>query len=271
MALAQIGPQLERAEPSWAELLINRPICSCSCSWSWGCICICGCCSAFCELELIANPVSGRRTNCLAASRVSTSEFPVCSLQFVQLQRRVLSCSSQQPAASTAAAPQANDQLCQSRNSGEATWEETRHGSGSGSDWGPGQPHTLAVGAASFEFTAKYVAILCFARIWLRQAPLFDRNECECAFVSKAPVASPSCTRSLLCLLLLLPSPSRPRARARARSHSQLQSPIPVCYFSHSLVLRPCSTIAYCNVALPTYYCATIVAHNICAIWLNFS
>lgn len=68
---------------------------------------------------------------------------------------------------------------------GERRGEETRHGSGS--DWGSGQPHTLAVGAASFEFTAKYVAILCFARIWLRQAPLFDRNECECAFVSKAP------------------------------------------------------------------------------------
>lgn len=101
--------------------------------------------------------------------------------------------------------------------------EETRHGSGS--DWGSGQPHTLAVGAASFEFTAKYVAILCFARIWLRQAPLFDRNECECAFVSKAPVASPSCTRSLLCLLLLLRVP--------------VPVPIPSCSFlSPSVTFR---------------------------------
>lgn len=30
---------------------------------------------------------------------------------------------------------------------------------------------TLAFGAEPFEFTAKYVAILCFARIWIRQAP----------------------------------------------------------------------------------------------------
>lgn len=185
-------------------------------------------------------------------SRISSLQF----VQFVQLQRRVLSSKPQRQA------PQANDQLCQSRDGGEASSEETRHGSDSGSDCGSGQPHTLAVGAASFEFTAKYVAILCFARIWLRQAPLFDGNECECAFVSKAPAASPSCTRSLLCLLL-------PHLLACARS--QLQSPIPVCYFSHSLVLRPCSTRANCNVALPTYYCATIVAHNICAIWLNFS
>lgn len=67
------------------QLLINRPISSCSCRcgcWGgWGCcICICGCCSALGELELIANPVSQRRTNCLAPSRVSTREFPVCSL-----------------------------------------------------------------------------------------------------------------------------------------------------------------------------------------------
>lgn len=58
--------------------------------------------------------------------------------------------------------------------------EAARRGEGrQGETWrgtalyvGSGQPHTLAVGAASFEFTAKYVAILCFARIWLRQAPL---------------------------------------------------------------------------------------------------
>lgn len=166
----------------------------------------------------------------------------------MQLQRRVLSCSSQQPAA----APQANDQLCQSRN--KVRGEETRHGSGS--DWSSGQPHTLAVGAASFEFTAKYVAILCFARIWLRQAPLFDRNECECAFVSKAPVAS---CQSQLHSQSPLPSTSPSRARARARSHSQLQSPIPVCYFSHSLVLRPCSTTAYCNVER----CPPIIAQQL--------
>lgn len=189
-------------------------------------------------------------------SRISSLQF----VQFVQLQRRVLSSKPQRQA------PQANDQLCQSRDGREASSEETRHGSDSGSDCGSGQPHTLAVGTASFEFTAKYVAILCFARIWLRQAPLFDGNECECAFVSKAPAASPSCTRSLLCLLLPLLL-----LHLLVRARSQLQSPIPVCYFSHSLVLRPCSTRANCNVALPTYYCATIVAHNICAIWLNFS
>lgn len=135
-----------------------------------------GCCSVLGELELIANPVSVRRTNCLAASRVSTREFPVSSFQFAVFS--LCSCS-----VVSLAAPQANDQLCQPRDGGEASSEETRHGSGSssGSGWGSGQPHTLAVGAASFEFTAKYVAILCFARIWLRQAPLFDGNECECA------------------------------------------------------------------------------------------
>lgn len=169
----------------------------------------------------------------------------------MQLQRRVLSCSSQQQLHKRMTSYVSRETAARQ---GERRGEETRHGSGS--DWGSGQPHTLAVGAASFEFTANYVAILCFARIWLRQAPLFDRNECECAFVSKAPVASPSCTRSLLCLLLLR---LLPLSRARARSHSQLQSPIPVCYFSHSLVLRPCSTTAYCNVER----CLPIIAQQL--------
>jgi len=100
--------------------------------------------------------------------------------------------------------------------------------------WPPSHPSHLA----SFEFTAKYVAILCFARIWLRQAPLLER----CMYVSfqRQPQSQ---SQSL----------SQPQSQSQSQSHSQFT--VPVCWrFSRSLVFKTapllrnnCSTQYLCH------------------------
>lgn len=177
MAHARIGPQLERAElvaraiEKWLDLCAR---CRCGAVAEAGAGAEAEAASAFAAVALrtrtycqsgfgATDQLSGRESRLPLAN----FQFAVCSL---------CSCSVVSLAAAAAAAPQANDQLCQSKRRDERGAARRDAGPGTASlCWlcGSGQPHTLAVGAASFEFTAKHVAILCFARIWLRQAPLF--------------------------------------------------------------------------------------------------